>query len=274
MPRRTDKSLVLEWYQRYIYERLTQKEIAKIYGVSRDTVIYCFKRYGLKARPANRIRVNVDSFKNIDDELSAYWLGFIYADGYVSDKNNFEVTLQERDYWHLVKLKHYLMADVKIGYKESVKAFRFGFQDKQLVDNLKKWGVHPRKSLTLKYPQFLREDLHRHFIRGYWDGDGSLGIYNMRESHRIDYLSLSVIGTLDVICEIMKRLPIDTNHLKLQNKYEGKNTYQICFVRRKAEKVLNWIYSDANIFLDRKKKIYEKAKKMKDIEGQLKLFTC
>ena len=58
-------------------------------------------------------------------------------------------------------------------------------------ESLNKLGCKPNKSLILEFPKeeyFTSPDLIRHFIRGYWDGDGSLGIYN-----NINYAS--VIGT-------------------------------------------------------------------------------
>ena len=45
---------------------------------------------------------------------------------------------------------------------------------KKIFKDLIKLGVTPRKSLTLKFPTFLNEDLMRHFIRGYFDGDGCI----------------------------------------------------------------------------------------------------
>ena len=50
-----------------------------------------------------------------------------------------------------------------------------------LVETLISYGCTPRKSLTLKFPDFnifKSQSLINHFIRGYFDGDGSVFISN------------------------------------------------------------------------------------------------
>lgn len=56
---------------------------------------------------------------------------------------------------------------------------RIQISSKTLTADLLKLGCTPRKSLTLKFPNdgiFKSNDLIRHFIRGYFDGDGSVFI--------------------------------------------------------------------------------------------------
>lgn len=41
-------------------------------------------------------------FENIDTEEKAYWLGFLYADGYVNaNEDKIELCLAEKDFHHL-----------------------------------------------------------------------------------------------------------------------------------------------------------------------------
>ena len=54
-------------------------------------------------------------------------------------------------------------------------------QNKHLWNILNSYGCTPRKSLTLKFPDikiFKSKDLIRHFIRGYFDGDGCISFSN------------------------------------------------------------------------------------------------
>lgn len=46
---------------------------------------------------------NQDYFEHIDCSEKAYWLGFIYADGYITRKNSFGCDLQLQDKEHLHK---------------------------------------------------------------------------------------------------------------------------------------------------------------------------
>lgn len=51
-----------------------------------------------------------------------------------------------------------------------------GITNIHISKTLEEKGLVANKSLILKFPNFLREDLYSHFIRGYFDGDGHIGI--------------------------------------------------------------------------------------------------
>ena len=54
---------------------------------------------------ARKYRCNETYFDHIDSESKAYWLGFIYADGCISNNGyRFEVRLSKNDEDHLIKL--------------------------------------------------------------------------------------------------------------------------------------------------------------------------
>ena len=80
---------------------------------------------------------NSDVFEKIDTEEKAYWLGFLYADGYINEKRKFvDIGLKRSDRGHLEKFRQFLESDVPIrdeinngGYECS----RFRIYDKKLV---------------------------------------------------------------------------------------------------------------------------------------------
>jgi len=45
--------------------------------------------------------------------------------------------------------------------------------NEKLYDNLVNLGLTPNKSLTMQFPN-VPDEFVRHFIRGCWDGDGSV----------------------------------------------------------------------------------------------------
>lgn len=76
------------------YNKLTIEELAKNIGVTKSSITN--KAFSLKItnNVKNKDRGNINIFKNIDSEESAYWLGFIYADGYiVKSKNDKNITI-------------------------------------------------------------------------------------------------------------------------------------------------------------------------------------
>ena len=44
------------------------------------------------------------------------------------------------------------------------------------------------KSLILKYPNYLKPEFHSHFIRGYFDGDGSITINRNKNTNNITFI--------------------------------------------------------------------------------------
>ena len=70
---------------------------------------------------------------------------------------------------------------------------RFSIRNAQLHDSLIKQGCVPNKSLILTFPDInvVSEDLVRHFIRGYFDGDGCLSF----NKNKYCTPNISILGT-------------------------------------------------------------------------------
>lgn len=247
----TDLRIVEDWYNLHINEKLSHVDIAKKYNVNRETVRRNFKRFNLKSyNYHNMIKHNPDKFSSIETEEDAYWLGFIYADGYVSDSNNFEISLQKADVNHLEKLRLYLELSTKV----SVDSFRCRliYKNKIFVDNLKNLGVIPRKSLILTFPyNKISNELIRHFIRGYFDGDGCISTYNKQKVTMISkILSVSLLGTKDFLDGIREYSPISFGKYIKNNGSE--NTLVLSTAHKKGFIFINWLYQNSTIYLDRK----------------------
>lgn len=217
----------------------------------------------------NKLKFDDTIFDSIDTEEKAYWLGFIFADGYVSGfdsdgKNNyyFELSLKESDKNHLDKfnvfIKHEDINHVKIN---KAKCFntevvcercRWGGRSKHLWETLNNYGCVPSKSLILQFPDesiFKDKSLIRHFIRGYWDGDGCLSYSN--KEHTI--ANISVLGTNQFLTKIKNNLPLKidyslrntSNNITKELLIQGKNAFELIY----------YLYSNATVYLNRK---YEK----------------
>lgn len=191
-------------------------------------------------------------FEKIDNEEKAYWLGFLYADGNVgSREDKVELSLAEKDIHHIEKFKICLNISNKICYRSKTKSYRISFRSQKCKQDLINNGCIPKKSLLLKFPseQQVPKKLLKHFIRGYFDGDGWFS--NTEKTFQV-----GIIGTEDFLRGII-------------NNFNFKNNNQIFDVHRKdgakrfmfsniedVSNFLNWIYSDANIYLGRKYQIY------------------
>ena len=252
----TNIEIVKEWHKLHIDNKLPHTEIASIYGVHRGTVRRNFKRFNLESHNYhNMIKHNKNKFSEIKTEEDAYWLGFIYADGYVSDKNDFEVSLMKADYKHLEKLRSYLELSTKV-YVDDFRC-RLVYRNKILVDNLKRLGVRPRKSLTLAFPTQVPNNLVKDFIRGYFDGDGCLGLYKKQNKTKESVIVyMSVLGTKSFLEGVRKHSPVSFGKYVKNNGSE--NTLVLSTAHKKARTFAHWLYYDAAIYLDRKYKKFEK----------------
>lgn len=82
-------------------------------------------------------------------------------------------------------------------------SYRWSMTSEHTCNTLSKYGCTPKKSLTLKFPEksiFKSEDLIRHFIRGYWDGDGCVSF--TYKTHAIN-----VLGTKEFLLSLKEYLP-------------------------------------------------------------------
>lgn len=132
--------------------------------------------------------------------------------------------------------------------------------NKQISKALSKNGCVQAKTFSLKFPYFLDEKLHNHFIRGVFDGDGSIVLSTLKSGeHKTMF---SIIGYRCFIQEINKILSQKCmlNENKLID-YKGKNQ-RIATVAfsgcRQCIKIRDYLYNNATIYLDRKYKKFNK----------------
>lgn len=260
---RNPKSGTIAWSEdqmKYIISEYkkgkTLSALGREFGVSYSTIRNLLKRKGIKTE-GNKHNFPRDEFyfSNIDSKEKAYWLGFLYADGCVhSNSNEISITLKDRD--HLEKFRKAIKSNNKIGesidkrFSSMPKIYHFSIKDKQLKSDLIKWGCIPNKSLTLTKIPNIPRDFVSHFIRGYFDGDGSLHWLNGTKNFRISF-----VGTAPFLKDIQKELGLS---LSLGQQEGNKSKYFQVAGRKQVPMILDYIYkdSDENIRLTRKYKNY------------------
>lgn len=217
---------------------------------------------------------NIHYFDVIDSEEKAYWLGFIYADGYIVNAipgkthDAFGIALSSKDKIHLEKFKYAINSTHPIN--DYVSAYGTGisrivFINQCYIDNLISKGVFRNKSLILKYPSYdiVPKKYSIPFIRGYFDGDGSIKRTGKRRTEAKDPYDVSFIGTKEFLIAIQDELGMYSK-LRQASKH-NTNSYEIVFGGfRKALSVLNVLYNDATIYLDRK---YERYLDMLNVQN-------
>ena len=238
-------------------------EIGKKYGVSDDTIEYWRKKFTIPKEPYLSISrkhfFNERYFEKIDTEEKAYWLGFLMADGCVctsaknSNINNVRITLQIIDKEHIELFNKAIESDYPI--KEKILYDKRGFSSqsasikinsRQMCIDLEKYGIVANKTGKEIIPEIDKE-LVRHFIRGYFDGDGSITIQKTNNAPSFKICSAS-IKLIQNIISIFSELGIKINYQTYNN------NFYILETRKQANiiKIKNYLYKDSTVYLKRK----------------------
>lgn len=240
-----------------------------------DILAYCHK-LGLTRTKKTCTR---DFFNVIDTEEKAYWLGFIFADGYISfSESNMKkgqlattyctgIKLQWSDREHLKKFNKSISGNYKVfkeishpdGFrKKTTEAAKILVYSQQMYNDLNKYFDRD-KTYTAKFPN-IPEDLIRHFVRGYFDGDGCFTF--TEKTFDIDFLGASK-DFHDGLKDILLKYDFNFNTEIKINQHDTSMYY--IHINKNLDKCrfLDWIYSDCHIYLDRKYEKYLKCKNYK-----------
>ena len=227
--------------------------------VDRRTLAKHFKELGIEIiNKQNRSKFDEHIFDIIDTEDKAYWLGFIFADGYISSSPlredsksvyQFELSLGLKDLNHLEKFRKFVKYEKSL-IVDSYRC-RFTLANKHLWTTLNNYGCTPNKSLTLQFPN-ISEDLIRHFIRGYFDGDGSITryVYTHTVSPRVELL-----GTKCMLENILKYS--NTEAVFRHDHRHSDKTLFLDWNKEQSIKFINYLYQNSSIYLDRKYELYQ-----------------
>jgi len=204
---------------------------------------------------------NEHYFDVIDCQEKAYWLGFFAADGYNhASKGCIEFRLHKQDKEILEKFKSCIEANNPIGlYKQTY--CNLSLYSKHLCDKLSEYGLSQAKTYTLQIPE-LDDVLMRHFIRGYFDGDGCLQLQDKIYHCRFDLTSASKVF-LEQVRPIITKQAFTNGYLGKETKY---NVYHLNYTGHQVKKILDWLYLDSNFYLKRKYDKYQILKSMSSLK--------
>lgn len=273
-----NKQNIINWKEREVIEDYNKGisiiKIMEKYNTSYNSIKKCFDKHNIIiTNHQNKTKFNQYIFDCIDTEEKAYWLGFLYANGYIDSSPlydnkkstyNFELSLALKDLVHLEKFNAFMKHE---NYNIKIDSYRcrWYITNKHLWTILNNYGCIPQKSLTLEFPNeniFKDKSLIRHFIRGYFDGDGSVCKYINKSELIVP--QVSILGTPNFM-EKYKSFFWKTN--KLVKNHNSDKTLILSYNSTKAVAFLYYIYKNSSIYLDRK---YQKFIKIKNCRFRAK----
>lgn len=210
-----------------------------------------------------KYKLNENYFEYIDTEEKAYFLGLLYADGYINETlKMIDLTLHQQDVEILNKLVSCIYPNGRPLKLIRNKYFRLIINSNKMVSDLKNHGCFQKKTFKLKFPEVSNE-LIKHFIRGYFDGDGCVTI------DKEGTLNISIVGTIDFLDEIKQilRKACKLNDTVYDNRHPNRNN-NIRALRFGGNIVINriyhYLYDNSSIYLKRKNDKFLDILKNKD----------
>ena len=207
--------------------------------------------------------VDKNYFDTINTAEKAYWLGFIVADGGVLPEGNnlrLAIMLAHRDKNHLEKFKEAISSDAPIDVGvtklngQSYPYAKVRINSTDFCVSLMEHNVLPNKSTNEKVPTGLPEKFYKDFIRGFFDGDGSFSYWYDKQRKQF-VRAFNVVGSHEIVSWIHTILS-SMFKIRATVRQDGR-IYRIDINSEETEKIMDWLYEGADVYLQRKHDKYE-----------------
>lgn len=206
------------------------------------------------------IILNETAFDNYSEE-ACYWAGFIAADGCVDSKNRLRIMLKYDDISHLEKFKEYLKSTHAISINTTTyNRCSFELTNPYIVDMLDiNFNIVPNKTATLQFPKFIPSKYMVHYIRGYFDGDGSIcESFSNKNSITTSIYATFASGSKEFSEDLFAYLGNKLNLGGHLQEFKDSVKWQLKYNTNDAKTLLSYMYEDSNVYLDRKYALYQK----------------
>lgn len=269
-----EKTFTKEIYEKYLHGQIKMSDLPIILGVNLYIIETYMKNNGLKfRRDVLKESINDIFFDEINTEEKAYMLGYYYADGSCNNKSYTITMVQTKKDSYIIELFKKLSPYTKITETKeyynkanghvSKPVLSISINSKHMVDTITKYGIGENKTYVpvLNF-SFIPKELMIHFIRGYFDGDGTVSVtkgkrkIKGRECNYCNYTWSILCHNKEPLVAIKdfleKEYNIFSNIIK-----EARGNY-IILINRKIDffKFREILYNNANYFLKRKKEKY------------------
>lgn len=257
-------------------------DLMKKYRISYKKIKLILNNYNIKIRNKytfpKQFSCDNDYFEKINNPDKAYFLGMLYADGYI-DKNRkyIRISLTESDKEvldflkksinHTGELKKIYFSKYNKKKYTSRDSFCLHIFNKKITNDLINLGCIPNKSFTLEFPTFnqIPKYLMGHFIRGYFDGDGCISI--MSGSYKNGKRAkIAIIGScmfIDKLNKFLHKKNINSSYLTFAK--NPKIKYLWIARNDEIKNFYNFIYNNCTFSLERKKNKFIEYFKQRNI---------
>lgn len=211
--------------------------------------------------------LNENYFEKIDTPNKAYFLGLVCADGYINrdgdGRYKLDIALQERDGYLLDEFRKDLnytggfIARKKPKGRKAQDMVRLKITSRSLVEPLEEIGLVNNKCKRGFKADCVPDELFSHFVRGYFDGDGSISV------GRTVWISFTSCNEdlLDKLNDVFPIPPFEKRCVKEDIRVYNGKLYDGCFSLRYsgpcARAVLKYMYKNKTVYMKRKFERYQ-----------------
>lgn len=244
----------------------SMQKMADKLGVSIDSIYKYMQLFEIPYAPHfKRIYTCNDDIFKFENEKTFYLVGFIAADGSLQKRKYSKIlklTLSKKDIEHLEKIKELLESNHPIKeYKvkpnklisTSNDCVELQIVSNNIFDDLTRFNIVPNKTKIYEFPKWLIDHpLVNHFMRGYFDGDGSISYCIIDKNRTIRQKRFNMIGNENFIYNYRDILIKNCNISKVKISPKG-TIFSVSYCGNgNAQKIYNFLYKDATIYLERK----------------------
>ena len=252
--------------------------ISEDYPCSYQVIKRTLKEQGVfdEFRKIRRYFVDESAFSGELDEEKSYWLGFLIADGclkeYTKTDKRVIIKLQKKDYKHLSKFYKFVKSNKKVYFDSGSTCCTASISSCIMFDDIVSYGITPNKTYTTKVPKkIIGSKYEKDFWRGVIDGDGS--VWEGKSSPGI-----SLVGTKEICDGFLNFINREGFRTSMRTKKrKNDKSYNMTFSSRDTVNLLEILYKNSTIYLDRKFKransLIEKYKNKIYIKRQKKTMN-
>ena len=212
-------------------------------------------------RTTQHYQKDINFFKNETSDM-AWLLGFLASDGNVSkNSNRIRIELSYVDREILEKIKKLVKIDNPIYERENKNGFKFvslEWSCKEHKEDLAQYGIIPNKTYVLKPPLKLSPHFYIDYIRGYFDGDGTINLNHCQHGNALRWgicgASKPMLQWIVQILNEQYKIPPVNLH---KDSSHDTDFYSITYSTCAARNIYNILYTPNSIYLNRKKEKYQ-----------------
>ena len=185
------------------------------------------------------------SYLKLWSKEMAYFLGFFCADGHLdTSRNTIYIQLHRKDDYILKSFHNFFNYNGPLYYRPNSNSVQFNIYSKEITQDLMNFGLTRHKSQELKWIEQTPDQYVSHFVRGYFDGDGHVGLAQAHNPNN-KKLIIKLVSTLPFIERLKKEFQkhygsecgsIVDNNTYYELVYTGSNH---------TKSFLDWIYKDS-----------------------------